>query len=64
MFRIDRQLAWFPNHTIDAGNGGRALCRLPDRTLVYAEDYPAKLAEYLANQARPATSAEETGPGR
>jgi hypothetical protein len=48
VFKITLAQAIYHNHRLDSAYDGRYLVRLPDFTLVYAEDYARRLAEYNA----------------
>ena len=43
-------------------SGGRYLVRLPDRTLVYADEYEKRLREYEAQKAAGGASEDDEAP--
>lgn len=50
LFRVTPGLRDNHNYRRDVAHDGRYLMRLPDRTLVPAEDYEKRLAEFLERQ--------------
>ena len=52
MFKVTLAQAIFHNHRFDTAYDGRYVVRLPDLTLVYAQDYERRLTEYQARQLR------------
>ncbi len=45
-FTISAELILYHNHRLDPASKGRYLMRLPDRSLVWLEEYDQRLREY------------------
>ncbi len=50
LFKLNAARSDWHNYRRDSAHDGRYLMRLPDRTLVLAQDYEKRLAEYTERQ--------------
>ena len=63
-YRGKLNLGVFHNHRLDNTYNGRYIVRLPDRTLVYADEYEQRLAEYRQRQPDTSEGSAKSGQNR
>jgi hypothetical protein len=60
-FKLSRQAMLFHSHHLDPAFNGRRLRRLPDMSLVYADEYEERLKEYESAQKEIQEEPDQTG---